>query len=173
MKRLEKLECEKGNGQEKSKRGWVSQEYGRGTWAKKCFKCGQEGHFATGCAFGPRRREQGNLNALSTADQVQKSAKEVQNVVSLAVNPTMSYYITVQVPDLALQLMVDTGAAVSLLRREQWSRLGGAEKHKMEQWDGGRLVGVEGSPVEVDGVGDNGHSYWVRVDIVVFGALKA
>eukprot|EP00731_Ephydatia_muelleri_P010068 Em0005g654a len=73
---------------------------------------------------------------LSTANQVQKSVKEVQNVVH----------------DLALQLMVDTGAAVSLLRREQWSRLGGAEKLKMEQWDGGRLVGVEGSPVEVNDV---------------------
>ena len=53
VKRLEKLECEKGNGQERSKRGWVSQEYGRGTWAKKCFKCGQEGHFTTGYAFDP------------------------------------------------------------------------------------------------------------------------
>ncbi|KAL5493881.1 hypothetical protein EMCRGX_G015116 [Ephydatia muelleri] len=91
----------------------------------------------------------GNLNTLSTADQVQEGIKEVQNLVSLAVSPTMSYYITVQVHDLSLQLMVDTGAAVSLLRREQWSS---AEKHKMEQWDGGRLVGVEGSHVEVDGV---------------------
>eukprot|EP00731_Ephydatia_muelleri_P003475 Em0001g3475a len=61
----------------------------------------------------------GKLNALRTADQVQEGVKEVQNL-----------------------LMVDTGAAVSLLRREQWSRLSGAEKHKMEQWDGGRLVGV-------------------------------
>ena len=30
----------------KSKRGWVSKEYGRGTRANKCFKCGQEGHLA-------------------------------------------------------------------------------------------------------------------------------
>ncbi|KAL5517965.1 hypothetical protein EMCRGX_G003620 [Ephydatia muelleri] len=59
--------------------------------------------------------------------------------------------------DLALQLMVDTGAAVSLLRREQWSRLSGAEKHKMEQWDGGRLVGVA---CRSGRCGDNGHSYW-------------
>eukprot|EP00731_Ephydatia_muelleri_P010368 Em0005g954a len=59
----------------------------------------------------------GNLNTLSTADQVQEGIKEVQNLVH----------------DLSLQLMVDTGAAVSLLRREQWSS---AEKHKMEQWDG-------------------------------------
>ena len=88
---------------------------------------------------------------------MQEGVKEVQNLVSLAVNPTISHYITVQVHDLALQLMVDTGAAVSLLRREQWSRLSGAEKHKMEQWDGGRLVGVA---CRSGRCGDNGHSYW-------------
>ena len=99
----------------------------------------------------------GKLNALRTAVQVQEGVKEVLNLVSLAVNPTISYYITVQVHDLSYQLMVDTGAAVSLLRREQWSRLGGAEKHKMEQWDGGRLVGVA---CRSGRCGDNGYSYW-------------
>ena len=61
---------------------------------------------------------------------------------------------------------------MSLLRREQWSRQGG---DKMEQWDGGRLVGVEGSSVEVNGVVTmdihiGGQT--VRVDLVVFRALK-
>ena len=61
-------------------------------------------------------------------------------------------------------LMIDTGAAVSLLGKEQWMRLGGA-KYTMEQWNGGTLVGVNGSPVDVEGV--------VSMDIVVGGQRLA
>ena len=47
--------------------------------------------------------------------------------------------------------MVDTGAAVSLLRKDKWQLLGGADKYKLEQWTASQLVGVEGSPVPVFG----------------------
>ena len=60
-----------------------------------------------------------------------------------------------------LTLMIDTGAAVSLLGKEQWMRLGGA-KFTMEQWNGGTLVDVNRSPVDVEGV--------VSMDIVVGGS---
>ena len=74
------------------------------------------------------------------------------SVLSLAVNPTFSYYVTTHVQGVPLCLMVDTGAAVSLLRKDKWQLLGGTDKYKLEQWTGSQLVGVEGSPVPVYGV---------------------
>ena len=96
------------------------------------------------------------------------------DVISLADNPTASYFVTVCVNDMPLQLMVDSGAAVSLLRKDQWVRLVGPTA-KMEQWNGGKLVGVNGSPVEVEGVVTmeiviGGHNFCA--DFIVVGALK-
>ena len=64
----------------------------------------------------------------------------ITDVVSLAVNPTASYFVTVSVDDIPLQLMVDSGATVSLLRKDQWVRLVGP----MAKRNGGKLVGVNG-----------------------------
>ena len=72
-------------------------------------------------------------------------------MLSLAVNPTLSYYVTTHVQGVPLCLMVDTGAAISLLRKDKWQLLGVAGKYKLEKWTGGQLVGVEGSPVPVYG----------------------
>ena len=96
-------------------------------------------------------------------------------MLSLAVNPTLSYYVTTHVQGVPLCLMVDTGAAVSLLRKDKWQLLGGADKYKLEQWTGSQLVGVEGSPVPVYGatcvkgqIGD----LCVNIDILVVYSLK-
>ena len=80
-------------------------------------------------------------------------------------NFSKSYFITAFVHQIPLILMIDTGAAVSLLGKEQWMRLGGA-KFTMEQWNGGGMLeGVNGSPVDVEGV--------VSMDIVVGGQRLA
>jgi len=89
-------------------------------------------------------------------DQVHEGRIEVQkitadSVLSLAVNPVLSYFVTVQVQGAPLCLIVDTGAAVSLLRKDKWALLGGTDKYKLQQWLGGSLVGVEGSPISVCG----------------------
>ena len=83
--------------------------------------------------------------------RVKKVLGDTDSVLSLAVNPTLSYYVTTHVLGVSLCLMVDTGAAVSLLRKDKWQLLGGADKYKLEQWTGSQLVGVEGSPVPVYG----------------------
>ncbi|KAL5464025.1 hypothetical protein EMCRGX_G032982 [Ephydatia muelleri] len=69
----------------------------------------------------------------------------------------------------------DVGAAVSLLRKDKWQLLGGADKYKLEQWTGSQLVGVEGSPVPVYGatcvkvqMGD----LCVNIDFLVVDSLK-
>ena len=70
---------------------------------------------------------------------------------SMAVNPTLSHYVTAIVRDLPIQLMLDTGAAVSLVRKDVWDRLGGAGIFGLEPWAGRHLVGVVGSTVPVHG----------------------
>ena len=97
----------------------------------------------------------------------QEGIRKVQSsfvVTNFAVNPSKSYFITAFVYQIPLTSMIDTGAAGSLLGKEQWMRLGGA-KFTMEQWNGGTLVGVNGSPVDVEGV--------VSMDIVVGGQRLA
>ena len=107
--------------------------------------------------------------------RVKKVLGNTDSVLSLAVNPTLSYYVTTHVQGVPLCLMVDTGAAVSLLRKDKWQLLGGADKYKLEQWTGSQLVGVEGSPVPVYGatcvkvqMGD----LCVNIDFLVVDSLK-
>ena len=45
--------------------------------------------------------------------RVKKVQGNTDSVLSLAVNPTLSYYVTMHVQGVPLCLMVDTGAAVS------------------------------------------------------------
>ena len=109
--------------------------------------------------------------------RVKKVPGDTDSVLSLAVNPTLSYYVTTHVLGVSLCLMVDTGAAVSLLRKDKWQLLGGADKYKLEQWTGSQLVGVEGSPVPVYGatcvkvqMGEG--DLCVSIDFLVVDSLK-
>eukprot|EP00731_Ephydatia_muelleri_P017395 Em0010g493a len=72
-------------------------------------------------------------------------------------------------------LMVDTGAAVSLLGKDVWNMLSRTSNCTLEQWSGGRLVGVEGSSVPVHGVTTMDiqlQGQMVSIDFVVVEMLK-
>ena len=51
--------------------------------------------------------------------------------------------------------MLDTGAAVSLIREDVWSRISksGARIPQLQEWKGKRLVGANGSILSVKGFG--------------------
>ena len=72
--------------------------------------------------------------------RVKKVLGDTDSVLSLAVNPTLTYYVTTHVLGVPLCLMVDTGAAVSLLRKDKWQLLGGADKYKFELWTGSHCL---------------------------------
>jgi len=74
------------------------------------------------------------------------------NVIKLsAVNPAHSYFVVGETPKGRIQFMIDTGAAVSLVRRDVWEQV--EESHSnMASWSGCRLVGAEGSTIPVRGV---------------------
>ena len=98
-----------------------------------------------------------------------------KSLYSLAVNPAMSKFIVAIVKGSPVEFMLDTGAAVSLVRKDVWDRLGGASRFGLSPWRGRHLVGVEGSTVPVCGVttldfhlADQAFS----VDLVVVDSLK-
>ena len=175
LERLGRLEASEGRG------GRTRNRSGRDRDSKEpviCYKCGKEGHFARGCASGEQRRQTGKLDTLDAKDQACEGKQVVQlerDLYSMAVNPTLSHYVTAIVRDLLIQLMLDTGAAVSLVRKDVWDRLGGAGIFGLEPWTGRHLVGVEGSTVPVHDATTleiQLHHKVVRVDFVVVHSLR-
>ena len=105
----------------------------------------------------------------------QRRVQLEDNLCSLAVNPVLSYFVTAYVQGVPIQLMVDTGAAVSLLGRDVWNMLSRTSNCSLEQWSGGRLVGVEGSSVPVHGMTTMDiqlQGQMVSIDFVVVEMLK-
>ena len=98
----------------------------------------------------------GKLDTLYAKDQAYEGKETMVHVekrlYSLAVNPAISKFIVVLVRGSPVQFMLDTGAAVSLVRRDVWDRLGGASLFGLSPWRGRHLVGVEGSTVPLYGM---------------------
>ena len=105
----------------------------------------------------------------------QQGVQLEDHLCSLAVNPVLSYFVTAYVQGVPIQLIVDTGAAVSLLGKDVWNMLSRTSNCTLEQWSGGRLVGVEGSSVPVHGVTTMDiqlQGQMVSIDFVVVEMLK-
>lgn len=66
----------------------------------------------------------------------------------LAVNPTSAYHITGHLNNIPVNFMLDTGAPVSLIRKDVFDQVRG----ELIPWAGGGLVGVEGTPLEIHGM---------------------
>lgn len=49
-----------------------------------------------------------------------------------------------------MELLLDTGSAVTLLRLDMWNQCKG-DLDQLEEWTGERLVGVDGTPLKVAG----------------------
>ena len=64
---------------------------------------------------------------------------------------------------LSVSLLLDTGAAVSLLRKDKWDLIASPDT-PLNPWNGPRLTGVEGSPLIVFGCSP----IWIRLSGEVF-----
>ncbi len=82
---------------------------------------------------------------------VVKKAQRDATLSLLAVNPTAAYHAVGQVSGTRVCFMLDTGAAVSLIRKDVWDRLEHSPR-ELQPWTGHKLVGVEGSPIKVHGL---------------------
>ena len=68
----------------------------------------------------------------------------------LAVNPTSTFQLSGSINGFSVSFMPDTGAAVTLLRKDVWDRVKSAQD-TLKPWSGPRFVGVEGTPIQIHG----------------------
>ena len=63
----------------------------------------------------------------------------------LVVNPTSAYHVAGYLNKVQVNFMLDTGAPVSLVRKDVFDQTRG----ELIPWAGGGLVGVEGTSLEI------------------------
>lgn len=64
---------------------------------------------------------------------------------------TGGYKVEGLVGMIPISFLLDTGASVTLLRKDTWERVKAGNTLQLSQWAGQRLVGVDGSPLQVFG----------------------
>ncbi|KAL5505305.1 hypothetical protein EMCRGX_G006717 [Ephydatia muelleri] len=83
-----------------------------------------------------------------------RTQNSVLTVPTLSVNCGLSYRLKGCIATLPIEFIIDTGAAVSLLRSDIWAKAAKLDsKLKLEEGTGQRLVGVSGIPLSIRGVG--------------------
>ena len=83
------------------------------------------------------------------------------NIIVSPIAPTGCFKLHGLVNGEPMSFLLDTGAAVTLLARDAWTRIDPKRSTKLEPWTEYRLVGVDGSPLQVYGQ--------ARVDIELEG----
>ena len=84
----------------------------------------------------------------NTEVQVSKNKDQHHNVFQ--VNPSGGYLLRGAVNGTATAFLVDTGAAVTLVRYDVWQQTATASK-ELEPWKGSLLLGVDGLPLHICG----------------------
>ena len=77
--------------------------------------------------------------------------KEASDIHIVSVDPVPAYRITGQVHDSTAMFFLDKGAAVTLLQKSLWDQVK-PDRTNLEPWTGQRLVGVDGTTLQVHGV---------------------
>ena len=70
-------------------------------------------------------------------------------IASSLQSPTPAYYVPARINNVSVSCLVDTGAAVTLIREEVWNKIACGDT--LESWTGQTLIGVEGAPLRVLG----------------------
>ena len=159
--RLQKLEVLVVNKAESSSAGKpISQGTTQGRGAEKkrptCWHCGRKGHIARNCWERQSQQSQGNFNPSEARASHEgkghvKAQKKMVTVPTLSVSSAISFSVSGMIGACPLELLVDTGATVSLLNVNMWNKID-STKLSLEQWTGKKLVGVNGAPLLVKGL---------------------
>ena len=146
---------ERSNRPTQSGQGSQSHSTGQSTGQHKrpivCFKCGQEGHFAQGCAFR-RRTEDGKqpLNAVTEAANG-KNVDSQDAIPAVSQSVTTDYHLQGTIEGIPARFLVDTGATTSVLNKDIWTRVNQQMNCPLTDVTGKKLVVVEGYPLTVLG----------------------
>ena len=111
------------------------------------------GHASEGCD----KKTQININAQ------QNTILNHFKTLLLAVNHATAYHVIGSVCGKDVRFMLDTGAAISLISDRTWGLIG--EEASLANWDGHKLVGVEGSAIPVLGVAQNLNINFAGVEV--------
>ena len=124
-----------------------------------CWSCGGMGHIARNCPVSSKQQQQENchppvLGGPARGGEPVRTQNSVLTVPTLSVNCGLSYRLKGCIATLPIEFIIDTGAAVSLLRSDIWAKAAKLDsKLKLEEGTGQRLVGVSGIPLSIRGVG--------------------
>ena len=88
------------------------------------------------------------LDAKGRASEGQPIQAQQQNCSLYSVNPVLAYQLEGTINQIPTSFVLDTGAAVTLLRHDLWRQVGTG---KLEPWAGANLVSANGSPIVVHG----------------------
>ena len=107
------------------------------------------------------RAASGKLQSLSGKSLPREGRRHVEaqtdqlTVPSLSVTCGVSYSVKGVIGVVAIAFVVDTGAAVSLIRKDVWTQLVNRDSTLvLEQWSGKKLVGVNGASLSICGCGN-------------------
>ena len=84
-----------------------------------------------------------------TGQPQEEDVSMAQNTISTIC--TGGYEVKGVVRDIEISFLLDTGASVTLFRKDTWERVNTASAFQLTPWAGQRLVGVDGSPLQVSG----------------------
>ena len=108
----------------------------------ECWNCGLTGHIARNCqSVGHGQADEGGKNMACNPSIIATS----HNV------PTGGYRIEAIVNGIETSLLLDTGAAVSLIREDAWLCGKDNKSGELQPWTRHQLVSVDGSPLHIHG----------------------
>ena len=117
--------------------------------ARECWNCHRRGHLARNCPVFRPKNQQGN-DTPGTADRVSGGESgEVQPPISIS-PITGGYRVPGSINGVNLTLLVDTGAAVTLLREDVWTKIA-TRTGDLKPWSGVSLVSAGGTALTIHG----------------------
>ena len=131
---------------------------GRRFFTGVCWNCGKPGHVRRNCPDPPQQQpgnpgqQQGKLDSSSTVDLVSGGVTlKVQQPEPITISPVAGgYRLLATLNGTPIALLIDTGAAVTLLRQDVWNQIA-APKPELKPWPGPPLVSAGGTPLTIHG----------------------
>ena len=107
-------------------------------------------HLCKGSCEAQQTSNQAPLYEGSHSHRDTLQAQSEVSISSMSPAAAQGYLICTEVNGVQIELLVDTGSAVSILSLNMWNR---CIHRDLEPWTGQRLVGVDGTPLQVEGCG--------------------